>query len=685
MVVGNTKIYENKKYIMNLYNKKYLYVNGSSVSAGGGFEPKTFRTDIRDSYREMGMSLPETQTECSYPYMISQELGLTLINESKSGSGVDRLIRKTLQFIFENGDKINDTIFILELQMGLRLDWYVEEWGKYGVLNASYNPFEFNKNNTNYPFTLVQEWHVDDVEEQNKWNQKYNNDIKGYLNNFFNHDIHFKRESDKILMFISFLNQLKLDYLISIPEHLPDNYKNILSNILPDKNNLNKLFMGMELWKFSEKFKLLIRDEVSHSDNHLGYDGNKKISKILTNYINNINEYKLKIFKIYSKNDFKFFKNFFINHDVLFQQVFDTKDSNCIVLNNLDNNFNETDFSIISKIKDDIGIGLVNKKFLICYHHEKMNQNVFENKINSLKSILKIDESQIILIDSCVNKKNNVNIEVPLEFKLKQYNEYYSDFFIKNKENILYKNKIKKFTFLAGKSNINRAFVFDKIVYHYGDIEKLKSENIIAMNFSYSTNSFFNKNDFKLKGSELINLELPWKVDNHIDIYSLQKKDISIHKHYQNSIFSIICETHSEYEPYDFSLDYLVNQDIRFTNFQISEKSILPILNGNLPFIVHDGLIYQKLEDIGFDFSYLKNIFGINYKTNSFKQNADSIDLFINCIKSKSIEELNEIRKDNNKLIENNFQVLINIFDGYLSQNENEFLKWLFDETYTIH
>lgn len=670
---------------MNLYNKKYLYVNGSSVSVGGGFEPYTFRTDIRDSYREMGVSLPETQTECSYPYMISQELGLTLINESKSGSGVDRLIRKTLQFIFENGDKINDTIFILELQMGLRLDWYVEEWGKYGVLNASYNPFEFNKNNTNYPFTLVQEWHVDDAEEQNKWNQKYNNDIKRYLNNFFNHDIHFKRESDKILMFISFLNQLKLDYLISIPEHLPDNYKNILSNILPDKNNLNKLFLGMELWKFSEKFKLLIRDEVSHSDNHLGYAGNKKISKILTNYINNIDEYKLKIFKIYSKNDFKFFKNFFINHDVLFQQVFDTKDSNCIVLNNLDNNFNETDFSIISKIKDDIGIGLVNKKFLICYHHEKMNQNVFENKINTLKSILKIDESQIILIDSCVNKKNNVNIEVPLEFKLKQYNEYYSDFFIKNKQNILYKNKIKKFTFLAGKSNINRAFVFDKIVYHYGDIEKLKNENIIAINFSYSTNSFFNKNDFKLKGSELINLELPWKVDNHIDIYSLQKKDISIHKHYQNSIFSIICETHSEYEPYDFSLDYLVNQDIRFTNFQISEKSILPILNGNLPFIVHDGLIYQKLEDIGFDFSYLKNIFGINYKTNSFKQNVDSIELFINYIKSKSIEELNQIRKDNNKLIENNFQVLINIFDGYLSQNENEFLKWLFDGTYTIH
>lgn len=685
MVVGNTKIYENKKYIMNLYNKKYLYVNGSSVSAGGGFEPKTFRTDIRDSYREMGVSLPGTQTECSYPYMISQQLGLTLINESKSGSGVDRLIRKTLQFIFENADKINDTIFILELQMGLRLDWYVEEWGKYGVLNASYNPFEFNRNNTNYPFTLVQEWHVDDVEEQNKWNQKYNNDIKGYLNNFFNHDIHFKRESDKILMFISFLNQLKLDYLISIPEHLSDNYKNILSNILPDKNNLNKLFMGMELWKFSEKFKLLIRDEVSHSDNHLGYAGNKKISKILTSYINNINEYKLKIFKIYSKNDFKFFKNFFINHDVLFQQVFDTKDSNCIVLNNIDTNFNETDFSIVSKIKDDIDIGLVNKKFLICYHHEKMNQNVFENKINTLKSILKIDESQIILIDSSVNKKDNVNIEVPLEFKLKQYNEYYSDFFIKNKENILYKNKIKKFTFLAGKSNINRAFVFDKIVYHFGDIEKLKSENIIAMNFSYSTNSFFNKNDFKLKGNELINLELPWEVDDHIDIYSLEKQNISIHKHYQNSIFSIICETHSEYEPYDFSLDYLINQDIRFTNFQISEKSILPILNGNLPFIVHDGLIYQKLEDIGFDFSYLKNIFGINYKTNSFKQNADSIELFINYIKSKSIEELNEIRKDNNKFIENNFEVLINIFDGYLSQNENEFLKWLFDETYTIH
>lgn len=670
---------------MNLYNKKYLYVNGSSVSVGGGFEPYTFRTDIRDAYKKIGIGIPDTQIECSYPYMISQELGLTLINESKSGSGVDRLIRKTLQFIFENADKINDTIFILELQMGLRLDWYVEEWGKYGVLNASFNPYEFDKNNTNYPFTLVQEWHIDNTEEQNKWNQKYNTDIKGYLNNFFNHDIHFKRESDKILMFISFLNQLQLDYLISIPEHLPDNYKNILSSILSDKNNLNKLFLGMDLWNFSEKFELLIRHEVAHSDNHLGYYGNKKISKIISNYIKNINEYKLKIYKIYTKTDFKMFKNFFINHDILLKKVSNIKDSNCIFLNNIDNNQNETDFSIIRKIKDDIGLGLNDKKFLICYYHEKMNQVVFENKINTLKNILEINDSQIVLIDSSINKKDNINIETPLEFKIKQYNEYYSDFFVKNKQTILYKNKIKKFTFLAGKFNIDRAFVFDKIIYHFDDIEKLKYENIIGMNFSYSTNLFFNKNDFKLKGNELINLKLPWKLDESNDIYSVEKINIPINKHYQNSIFSIICETHSEYEPHDFSLDYLVNKDIRFTNFQISEKTILPILNGNLPFIVHDGLIYKKLEDIGFDFSYLKNVFGIEYKTNSFKQNADSIELFINLIKSKSIDELNELRNDNIKCIENNFEILINIFDGYLSQNENEFLKWLFDETYTLH
>lgn len=667
---------------MNLLNKKYLYVNGSSVSAGGGFEPYTFRHDIRDSYQLAGIPIPETQIECSYSYMISKELNLELINESKSGSGVDRLIRKTLQFILENGDKINKTIFILEIQMGLRLDWYVNEWSKYGVLNAGYNPSQ--KDDNKYLFTLVKDWYTDDTNKQNEWNQKYDRDINGYLNNFFSHDIHFQRESDKILMFISFLNQLNLDYLISMPKSLSPAYQSIISKILPVNKNLNNLFLDMDLWEFTKNYKLLISFEISNSDNHIGYKGNKKVARIISNYIKNDGNYVIPMYKVYIKDSqLSTLKQIFENTDIILQSVSNLNNCSCVLLNLLDTNDVKNDYDIILNYKNELNnIDLSNKKFLIVYYHEKMNQIIFENKLKNLIKILGIESNQIILLDSSIDKKNNV--EIPLELKLKQYNSYFFNTFIKKTNNILNDVRSKKFTFLLARPHLERVYVFDKLVYYYNNNETLRTENNIGINFSYSTKSYLDKVNFYIKGSELISLQLPWILDKNLDVHGHDKVNIPIHGHYQNSIFSIITETSSEYEPENFSQDFLVDETIHFSNMQISEKSLVPILNGNLPFIVHDGLIYRKLEEIGFDFSYLMELFGIDYKNNSYKQNADSVQLFVNFIKDKSIDELNEIRKNNIKYIENNFKVLINIFNGNTSENENKFLNWLFNEKNTI-
>lgn len=665
---------------MNLSYKKYLYVNGSSVSAGGGFESYTVRKDIRDEYHAIGMNVPETQIECSYSQMISKELDLKLINDSKSGSGVDRLVRKTLQFILDNSDKINETIFIFEIQMGLRLDWYVKDWNKYGVLNASYVPSQ--KNGNIYPFTLVQEWHHDDVNKQNEWNQKYDRDINGYLNNFFSHDIHFQRESDKILMFISFLNQLNLDYLVSFPKFLPDSHQKIISNIIPTEKNLNNLFLDMDIWEFCRKFQLLIRQEISHSDNHIGYQGNKKISRIISNYIKNNYRYKIPIYKIYTDN-LVTLNQIFQNTDIIIKPESKLEKTSCVLLNLLDSNDFHNDYDIILNYKNKINnVDLSQNKFLILYFHEKMNQIIFEKKIENLTTILGINKNQIILLDSSIEKKNN--IEIPLELKLKQYNMFFFNTFTEKTNNILTDTRSKKFTFLIAKPNAERVYVFDKLVYYYNNNETLRTENNIGINFSYSTKSYHDKINFYIKGNELMSLQLPWILDKNLNVHSVDKINIPIHEHYQNSIFSIITETSSEYEPENFSQDFLVDETIHFSNLQISEKSLLPILNGNLPFIVHDGLIYKKLEEIGFDFSYLKELFDIDYKNNSYKQNGDSVQLFVNFIKDKSIDELNEIRKNNIKYIENNFKVLINIFNGNTSLNENKFLNWLFNEKNTI-
>jgi hypothetical protein len=196
---------------MNLINKKYLYANGSSITAGGGFEPIQYRTEVREKYKEKGIDLPETQLECSYPYFLSKKLGLTCINDAKSGSGIDRMIRTTFDWILKNPDKIEHTLFVFEPQIGIRLDWYVKEWKDYGIVNAHLNE------RGEYPFTLVKDWFSDNIDEQVKWNEKYESSITPYLNNFYDHDVYFRLEYSKLIFFISYLNQTDLDYLLSIP------------------------------------------------------------------------------------------------------------------------------------------------------------------------------------------------------------------------------------------------------------------------------------------------------------------------------------------------------------------------------------------------------------------------------------------------------------------------------------
>lgn len=256
-------------------NKKYLYVNGTSVSAGGGFEEYSYRQDIRDEYLKKSIDLPDTQIECTYGYHIAKELNLQLINESKSGSGIDRLVRTTYEWILNNKDKVHDTIFILEAQSGIRLDWYVKEWNEYGVCNAAIN--EEGK----YPFTLVKDWFLDDLEEQNKWNERFKESIDSWFDNFFDMEVHFKNEENKLLFFVSYLKLNNIDFIISIPHSV--NRDNFIDSIGSDN-----VFSDC-IWDYSSKNKMLISDEVNHTDGHIGYNGNIELSKLITEKIHGNN------------------------------------------------------------------------------------------------------------------------------------------------------------------------------------------------------------------------------------------------------------------------------------------------------------------------------------------------------------------------------------------------------------
>jgi hypothetical protein len=267
---------------MNLSNKKYLFTNGTSITHGGGFEEYKYRQDVRDAYKIKGIELPESQLECSFTYHLSQKLGLSLIDKSKSGSGIDRLVRTTVDWIFKNEHKLDKTIFFLEIQDGIRLDWYVREWEDFGICNAALD--EQGK----YPFTLVYEWFVDNKLEQDKWNEKHYRKITDWFNNFFDIDVHLNNEIIKTVLLISFLKIKNIDFIVSYHKRMssPDIRK--IENLLESKNTLKDVLDGeTNIWEYCKKNKLLINDEVDNDDFHIGLDGNIILSEKIYNKIKN--------------------------------------------------------------------------------------------------------------------------------------------------------------------------------------------------------------------------------------------------------------------------------------------------------------------------------------------------------------------------------------------------------------
>ena len=71
---------------------KTIYINGSSLSCGGGLEPHTQAFSI---YIQKGIENWYDCKDVSYGNQLANILGADVVNESKQGGGLDRVIRKT--------------------------------------------------------------------------------------------------------------------------------------------------------------------------------------------------------------------------------------------------------------------------------------------------------------------------------------------------------------------------------------------------------------------------------------------------------------------------------------------------------------------------------------------------------------------------------------------------------------
>jgi hypothetical protein len=147
-----------------------------------------------------------------------------------------------------------------------------------------------------------------------------------------------------------------------------------------------------------------------------------------------------------------------------------------------------------------------------------------------------------------------------------------------------------------------------------------------------------------------------------------------IHEKLRNCCFSIVLETTNNYAR---TTPILIKNNFLSDKSQLSEKTFNTFLNGTLPFIIESAEFYKKLLEYGFDFSYLKEEFDIDYENNTLEENFLKIKDFTTKLKNMSIDDVNSLRNKYNYLILNNYNVIKGFLEGKITEKTYNLLQSL--------
>jgi hypothetical protein len=256
---------------MDFKKYKYFYVNGTSHVEGGGLEEPELRDGIssaRNSYEKIHNVTWKNRTEVNFGKRLSEIIGIPCINEAKCGGSLNRIIRKTYDFIYQNWSERNKFFIILEKPDPFRTEVYDNELKKYFIVNSDSAPKErdflyatldyYGKENTDYI-----------INNQSKFKEWHNRHFC-YVENL--------KETEK--SFVGLYSFCKLNNIkIFVMNHTEIYFKECFNS--EDVIKLN------DVLTFCKKHDLIITNETygEFSDYHPGYFGHieyaKELSKIL--------------------------------------------------------------------------------------------------------------------------------------------------------------------------------------------------------------------------------------------------------------------------------------------------------------------------------------------------------------------------------------------------------------------
>ena len=264
---------------MKWFKYDTLYVNGSSLTAGGGLG----NSDIKDEYKRVYNLEWDNEKDVTYPKYVADHFNMKLVHKALSGSGAPRLVREVYEYIINVGiETAKKTLFLLEITDPIhRVDLYCNEIDDYIIVNVRYDDDYVSDSK----ISSIQVQHITTRDgryvDYKYFEGRIENEIKNYLEKYHNPIAYTEKYYGEVAGLLSFLKENDITFFYMFNEHtlktpLPTFYAKFQKyEIRIEGHNCINQFSGIN--------KLTIRDELNNfsSDLHPGYFGNKKYSELL--------------------------------------------------------------------------------------------------------------------------------------------------------------------------------------------------------------------------------------------------------------------------------------------------------------------------------------------------------------------------------------------------------------------
>jgi hypothetical protein len=242
---------------------KNLYVNGCSWTDGDVLD----YNGIPQHFGLTGMG-----RDYSYPTLVAKQFKYNLIDESKYGGSINRVVRMCWEYLIKSG--VHNTTFILEIPNGFRDEIYSNEYDRYFNITGGLltNP-------------------MDKTEDDTQWHHIKKNVIDYYYN-FSNFGEFFKKEYINLMSLISYIKQYTNSIYLLQPYDVINKY-NIYDGMVTDENiiKLSDSTFNCKEYSFIQDMckneKLSLGDELNNgmADTHPGISGHKKLSEIIIKHL----------------------------------------------------------------------------------------------------------------------------------------------------------------------------------------------------------------------------------------------------------------------------------------------------------------------------------------------------------------------------------------------------------------